>query len=111
MNMENRKNIESKPTLFEVDGHPVIDSKIIDAGDTVSFSFVIKADKALTPADINFSKLINDDGGLKILKDKKWINEQGKFLVPLDQKGECVKKGHGEYMLNFILTPENKEYN
>jgi hypothetical protein len=99
---------EQKHPIFEVDGYPIQDFKVIDTKNAVTFSFLVQSDHTPTPEDLRPSELIDKAGGWDLLKKKNWINEQMKVLVPLKQKRECTFEGNNTFSLNFTFTRKDR---
>ena len=68
------KDREPKRPLFEVGGYRVLGFQSIDAGNAVTFSFIVQIDEPPTPYNMTFSKLMDGAGAWEILKQKNgWM--------------------------------------
>ena len=95
---------ESKPPLFELDDYLVLDFQSIDAGDAVTFSFIVQGDEGPTPYNMDFGKLMMRAGAWEVLKQKNWISPSMAVLVSLHQSRGCEVDGPGTYKLTFTYS-------
>jgi hypothetical protein len=104
-----REKRELKRPLFEMNGHPVLDFQVFDAENSITF-FVIQINRSPTPYDMDFGKLMEAAGGWEVLKQKKWMAEDGRALVQVGQERKCVVHGPGTYRLDLTYTRKEETY-
>ncbi len=95
---------EQNESLFEVDGHQVLDFQVSDSGNVVSFTFNIHIDEIPTSDKISYVELMNKSGAEEILIEKEWIDRNCVALVPFREDIRCDIVGVKKFKLSFTYT-------
>ncbi len=97
-------DVDRKNPLYEVSGHPVLDFKVLDGGNAITFSYIIQMDERPTEKNIKTSELTEKSGIWEVLKQKKWIDDDHNILTPLGQSLTADPYEPGTWRVNFVYS-------